>query len=86
MRGARVLVRAYGMRPFVGQVFSEGQRGLRVARSDVDLNRSDVQAAGIPWEDAFEYDPELVRQLEAASGNTVELAALWETAAPLRRN
>ena len=84
MRGTPVLVRAYGDRPFVGQVHSVGPRGLRVARSGVDLDDVATTAAGIPWEDAFVFDQRLVRQLEAAS-NQPARTRLWARAKPLSR-
>ncbi len=80
-----VLVRAYADRPFVGQVYSIGPNGLRVARAGADLDSAATLAAGISWEDAFEVDKRLVRELQAASRQSVR-EKLWRRATPLRRN
>lgn len=88
MKGELVLVRAFGGEPFEGRIYSEGERGVRVARADANLNAPDVSAAGVPWGDVFRHDPRLKKQLRAASdaGDATQLSLLWEKATPLHSN
>lgn len=88
MRGDLVLVRAFGGEPFVGRIYSEGERGARVARADADLDAPGVLAAGVAWEDIFKHDPRLAEQLSNAATNVdvTKRAGLWEKAKMFRSN
>lgn len=78
-----MLVRAYADRPFVGQVHSTSEKGLRVARADANIDDAATPAAGVSWEDAFEVDGDLIEQLKAATKQSAR-SRLWIKARPLR--
>jgi hypothetical protein len=90
MKGASVLVRAFGGVPLARKVWGEGQRVIYITDDEgfkrLAAGRAIVSPVGFPKEDVFQFDDRLFRRLESAvkRRDTRNLPGIWSEAKPYK--
>lgn len=68
MRGDRVIVRAFGGRPFVRRVWEVYEKFVLITDDAqyalLDSKQDAIEPLGCPREDVFKYDPKLAGSIE----------------------